>query len=104
MTEPPTILIIFLSKSKPRLDNSLFRSVLDIEPNNLPPVPDLADILSSNLSSFLTNLLASSITFFSLNSLCLMFSAKTFFEDGVASIASPCGIKKFLPYPFFNRN
>ena len=60
-----------------------------MEPNNFPPVPDLAPIFNSNLVSFLTNLLASSTIFFSLNSLCLIFSAKTFFEDGVASIANP---------------
>ena len=88
LTDPPMILIIFLSKSYPRLDNSLFKSELEIEPNSFPPVPDLAPIFKSNLLSFFTNLLASSTDFFSLNSLCLMFSAKTFFEDGVARIAN----------------
>ena len=52
---PPWTLIIFLSKSKPSLANSLFKSELEIEPNSLPPVPDLTEILISNLLSFLTN-------------------------------------------------
>ena len=52
---PPWTLIIFLSKSKPSLDSSLFKSELEIDPNNLPPAPDLAEILISNLLNFLTS-------------------------------------------------
>ena len=85
-----------MSNSKPELVNSVFRSVFDIDPNNLPPAPDFAEILISNLSNFVDIFLASSITFFSLNSLCFMFSAKTFFEDEVAKMAKPWGIKKLI--------
>ena len=72
--------MIFLSKSNPELDNSALRSEFEIEPNNLPPVPDFALILISSLESFFAILLASSTSSFSLNSLCLMFSAKNLFS------------------------
>ena len=78
-----------MSKSKPALVNSAFKSIFDIDPNSFPPVPDFAEILISNLSSFLDTLLASSIIFLSLNSLCLIFSANTFFEEDVAKTAKP---------------
>jgi len=81
--------MIFLSKSNPKLDNSALKSEFEIEPKSLPPVPDFALIFISSLTNFFAILLASSISFFSLNSLCLIFSAKTFLAEGVARIAKP---------------
>ena len=70
------------------------------DPNNLTPSPTLALILSSSAEIFFSILLASSIIFLSLTTCCLIFSAKIFLAVGVARIADPLGIRKFLPKPF----
>ena len=54
-------------------------------------------INSSSFSNFFRILLASSIASLSLLADCFSFSARAFFAEIVASIAFPCGIKKFLP-------
>ena len=84
--------IHFFSISKPLDDNSLAISALVTDPNNLSLSRDLAVILSSNFSSFLTTFWASEIASFCLFCDCLIFSAKTFFADEVASTALPWGL------------
>ena len=68
-----------------------------IDPKSLSDSETFEDILIFSFFSLLPNSLASSITFLSLNCCCLIFSSRIFFDEGVAKIAFPLGIKKFLP-------
>ena len=79
----------FLSTFTPSFPKASATSILETDPNNLSPAPDLAEILISNPAILEATALASSTIFCSLKALCFKFSAKTFFAEAVANTANP---------------
>src|SRR5690606_38101402 len=81
------------STSKPCFLRASATWMLFTDPKILPVSPALAPMVSFKPSSLAANSLASFLIFSCLNCAWRMFSANTFFAEGVASSANPCGMR-----------